>query len=115
MSLFYYYGLLRKKQEQLQRLQDCQSQLQGIKQEYLNYNQTVTTPELTSTTWQGSLANKFEDIRTEGILVSYQDLESTQLSNAFSTINSKMSSLKSEILSLKQTIHSLELEMLEDE
>ncbi len=114
MSLFYYYGLLRKKQEQLQRLQKCESQLQGIKQEYLNYHQSVITPELTSATWQGTLADKFEDIRTEGILGSYQDLESTQLSSVFSTITSKMSSLTSEIASLKQTIHSLELEMLED-
>jgi hypothetical protein len=114
LSLFYYYGLLRKKQEQLHRLQDCQSQLQGIKQEYLNYNHSIVTPELTSTTWQGSLSDKFEGIRTEGILGSYQDLASTQLSNAFSTISSKMSSLKSEIVSLKQSIHSLELEMLEE-
>ncbi|PMC37404.1 DUF5082 domain-containing protein [Bacillus sp. UMB0899] len=114
MSLFYYYGLLKKKQEQLQRLQSCQSQLQGIKQEYLNYNQSVITPELTSASWQGSLADKFEVIRTEGILGSYQDLESTQLSNVFSTLSNKMSSLKSEIASLKQTIHSLELEMLEE-
>ncbi|HZH61337.1 MAG TPA: DUF5082 family protein [Metabacillus sp.] len=114
MSLFYYYGLLRKKQEQLHRLQDCQSQLQGIKQEYLNFNNSVITPELTSTTWQGSLADKFEVIRIEGIFRSYQDLESTQLSNVFSTINSKMSSLKSEIVSLQKTIHFLELQMLED-
>ena len=113
MSLFYYYGLLRKKQEQLQRLQDCQSQLQRIKLEYLNYDHSIVTPELTSTTWQGSLSDKFEDIRTEQIGPT-QDLSSTQLSNAFSTISSKMSSLKSEIVSLKQTIHSLELEMLED-
>ncbi|MFC4025268.1 DUF5082 family protein [Oceanobacillus longus] len=104
MSLFYYYGLLREKREQLQRLQDCQSKLQGYKQEFSSFIGPIMNPELSTFTWQGTLAKKFEEIRMEGMLHSYTDIENNQFNEVFSMLSNKMQHLRSEIQSIEQTI-----------
>ncbi|WP_110114273.1 DUF5082 family protein [Bacillus sp. CGMCC 1.16541] len=114
MSLFHYYGLLKEKQEQLDRLQNCHNQLQGIKQEFWSFRRSITTPELSSATWQGSLAERFQDIRSDGIFHFYQDLESNQLAHILSIIINKVQRLQNEIESIQQIIHSLELQLLEE-
>ncbi|MBM7704394.1 YwqH-like family protein [Metabacillus iocasae] len=114
MSLFHYYGLLREKQEQFQRLQNCHNQLQEIKQEFWSFRKSVVDPELSPATWQGSLADRFNDIRTEGIFHFYQDIESNQLTHILSTIRNQTRMLQNEIESIQQIIHSLELQMLEE-
>ncbi|WP_249596497.1 YwqH-like family protein [Peribacillus frigoritolerans] len=113
MSLFYYYGLLKEKEEQLQRLKKSYTQLQGIKQEFSSYRMSIKSPEFSAFTWQGSLATKFEYIRNEGMFHYYQDIE-TQLINIFSAIGSKMQFLESEITSIKQSIALLELQLAEE-
>ncbi|MDQ0273321.1 YwqH-like family protein [Cytobacillus purgationiresistens] len=110
MSLSYYYSLLQEKKRQLSRLQSCNSQLLGNQQEFSHYKSTVTKPELSSTTWQGTLASQFEDIRTDRILNSFQDIESNQFSDVFSSLNSKMQLIRQEISSIQQTIAYLEAE-----
>lgn len=114
MSLAYYNSLLREKQQQLQRLQDCQSQLRGKQQEFASFRASVTRPELSSFTWQGTLANRFEDIRTNGMLHYYSEMEQSQFSAIFSGIENKIQQLHREINSLKQTIASLELQLAEE-
>ncbi|WP_370014282.1 DUF5082 family protein [Peribacillus sp. B2I2] len=98
---------------QLQRLKNCYSQLQGMKQEFSSYRMSLKSPELSAFTWHGSLATKFEYIRNEGMFHYYQDIE-FQLINIFSTIDSKMQFLHSEITSIKQTIALLELQLAEE-
>ncbi|WP_282138430.1 YwqH-like family protein [Rossellomorea aquimaris] len=110
MSLYFYYGLLREKREQLQRLQTCQSKLQGNKQEFSSYRESITNPELSAFTWQGTLANKFDEIRFEGMLHYFTDIENNQFSEVFSMLSSKMQTIRSEIQAIEQTIHRLESE-----
>ncbi|RIW38952.1 DUF5082 domain-containing protein [Bacillus salacetis] len=110
MSLFYYYGLLREKRDQLQRLQDCSSKLHGNQQEFSSYRETITDPELSTYTWQGTLANKFDEIRLGGMLHYFTDIETAQFSEVFSALNSKIQSIQSEIQAIEHTIQRLEAE-----
>ncbi|MGG4267546.1 hypothetical protein [Peribacillus simplex] len=71
MSLAYYYSLLSEKQTQLQRLKTCTVQLQGKQEEFTAHRRNVTEPELSSDTWQGTLAMSFDDNRTGGMLQAY--------------------------------------------
>jgi len=114
LSIAYHNALLREKQQHLQRLQDCQSQLRGKQQEFASFRASVTRPELSSFTWQGTLANRFEDIRTNGMLHYYSEMEQSQFSSIFSGIENKIQQLHREINSLKQTIASLELQLAEE-
>lgn len=110
MSLYYYYGLLREKREHLQRLQECQSRLRANKHEFSSYRESITNPELSAFTWQGTLANKFDEIRLEGMLHYFTDIENNQFSEVFSLLSSKMQTISSEIQAIEQTIHRLESE-----
>ncbi|MEK3952662.1 MULTISPECIES: YwqH-like family protein [Psychrobacillus] len=108
--LGHYYALLAKKREDLQRLITCQSSLQGKQSEYNTNEPKCLEPELTSTTWQGNHANKFDDIRESGIHTSYVDISGTQFSNVFSAISAKISELNAEIISIQQIITNIEAE-----
>jgi hypothetical protein len=111
MSLGYYYSLLAKKQNELQRLLACKGELQGKQQEFTHYRHTVTRPDLSPFTWQGKLAGEFEDIRFEQMLASYTDIESNQFLEVFSAIDRKLQQIQQEIDSIKQTIASLEAQL----
>lgn len=103
----YYYALLAKKREDVQRLTACNSSLQG-KQSEFNTNETkCLEPEHTATTWHGTHADKFDDIRESGIHTSYVDISGSQFSNVFSAISARISELNAEIISIEQTIANI--------
>lgn len=108
MSLSYYYALLRLKQEQLVRLQNCNSELQGNKQEFSNFKPSITMPDLTAQTWFGMLASEFDDIRFDGMLNSYSEIEGNQFSNIFAALIAKIQQIQQEIIAIQQTIAALE-------
>ncbi len=108
MSLAYWYALLRKKQNDLSRLQTCNGQLAGKQGEFSSNQYLMTEPELTPTTWQGTLATRFDDIRANGILASYQEIQTTQFNNVFSTLSAKIQQIKQEIEYIRATIARLE-------
>jgi len=108
MSLAYYYALLREKEHQLQRLQTANSQLHAHQQEFIAYEKNITQPTLTSSTWQGMLANKFDQTRTEQMLTKYHDLDGQQFSSVYTVFGDKMKSLQDEIIAIKQIIRDLE-------
>ncbi|MCM3180968.1 YwqH-like family protein [Cytobacillus horneckiae] len=108
MSIGYYYNLLQEKKAQLARLQSCNGKLQGTQQEFAHYKNTVLQPELSASTWQGNLANQFEDIRNSGMLSSYQDIQSNQFNQVFSSLHSKIQQINNEISSIQHTITYLE-------
>lgn len=108
MSLAYYYALLREKQEQLQRLQACINQLHLHQQEFIGYESNITQPTLSSKTWQGVLATKFDQTRHEQMLTKYRELDGQQFNSVYTVIAEKMSSLQSEISAIKEMIKSLE-------
>ena len=103
----YYYALLAKKKEDLQRLTACQASLSGKQSEFNANENKCLEPELTATTWQGTHANKFDDIRESGIHASYVDISGNQFSNVFSAISTRISELHTEIASIEQTIASI--------
>ena len=108
MSLTYYYALLSEKQYQLQRLQTCSNQLHICQQELIGYEKKLTQPALSSYTWQGVLANKFDQTRHEQMQTKYRELDAQQFNAVYKAISDKTSSLQSEISTIKQTIQSLE-------
>lgn len=108
MSLAYWYALLRKKQNDLSRLQTCNGQLTGKQGEFSSNQHLMTEPELTSTTWKGTLATRFDDIRANGILASYQEIQTTQFNTVFSTLSAKIQQIKQEIEYIRATIARLE-------
>ncbi|MFJ7932760.1 DUF5082 domain-containing protein [Sporosarcina sp. NPDC096371] len=102
--LGYYYAQLRKKKEEVSRLNVCQSSLQGKQQEFSANDQKCLDPELAAKTWHGNHASKFEDIREAGIHAPYMEMAGTQFSKAFTAIADKIASLLAEIASIEQTI-----------
>ncbi|MBM7608893.1 hypothetical protein JOD29_002159 [Lysinibacillus composti] len=108
MSLAYWYALLHKKQNDLSRLQTCNGQLSGKQSEFSSNQHLMTEPELTQATWKGTLATRFDDIRIDGILASYQEIQTTQFTNVFSTLSNKMEQIRREIESIRATIARLE-------
>lgn len=73
---------LSLKKENLEDLKACKTNLTNIQQEFLESKNKITEPSLSSDTWQGSLANKFELIRDE-INSEYQDLKGKSFSRNF--------------------------------
>ena len=110
MSLAYWYALLNKKQNDLNRLQTCNGQLTGKQSEFSSNQHLMTKPELTSATWKGTLAARFDDIRIDGILASYEEIQNTQFSRTFLILTDKMEQIRLEIESIRATIARLEAE-----
>ena len=108
MSLAYYYALLGEKQYQYQRLQTCSKQLHTYQKDFIEYEKKIIQPTLSSNTWQGSLANKFDQTRTEQMLTKYRELDGQQFSSVYTVLDDKMKSLLDEISAIKQTIKDLE-------
>ena len=77
--------------------------LDDLQSEFSQYRKLVKEPELTSVTWKGSLANKFNDIR-EDVDLAYKDIFINQLDTSFSTIDDKIENLQAEIQSLQRSI-----------
>lgn len=111
MSLSYYYALLKQKQSELSRLQTCDHQLQNKQQDFFHYETDVLHPELSTSTWQGQLANQFNEIRTEKMLVQYNDMKIKQFDNTFTAIDQKIKQLEAEIRSIQNMILSYEAEL----
>lgn len=108
--LAYYNELLRKKLEEVRRLTKCQSDL-GIKQsEFQSEEKKCLEPELSASTWHGTLATAFQDIREAGIHTPFLEITGAQFTNVFTAIADKINSLNAEIVSIEQTIARLEAE-----
>ena len=105
--LGYYYALLHKKQEELKRLIECQGSLSEKQAQFNENEHKCLEPELTTTTWFGTLATSFDDIREAGIHASYLEITGAQFSAVFSAISNKITSLIAEIESIKQIIANL--------
>ncbi|KAA0955568.1 DUF5082 domain-containing protein [Sporosarcina sp. ANT_H38] len=108
--LAYYYAQLQKKKEEVARLIACQSTLQGKQSEFQANEHKCLEPELSASTWHGTLATGFQDIREAGIHTPFLDIAGAQFSKVFTAIADKINSLNAEIISLEQTIARLEAE-----
>ncbi|WP_243291007.1 DUF5082 family protein [Bacillus sp. FJAT-47783] len=101
--LSYLQAQLREKKEQLYRLKNCASKLDALQGEFFQNQKLINDPELTSTTWNGELANKFTYVR-EDLSLSYKELFETQLNTVIMTIEHKVTSIKIEIQTLESSI-----------
>ncbi|RDE31246.1 DUF5082 domain-containing protein [Parageobacillus thermoglucosidasius] len=113
MTLAYYYSLLRKKEEELQRVYRCEAKLLNSQAEFQAYQRFVMEPELSSNTWDGKKAEKFQQIRHEDMLESYQDMMEQQFSVVFDQLSAKVSDIKEEINLIRQMIAQLEAQQAE--
>lgn len=101
-------ALLRKKEAELIRLQDCKGKLNVSHSDFQNNKHLCKEPELTYQTWAGKRANEFEEIRESGIVVSYEEIETTQFNNVFSILDAKILETEQKIQSLRAQIAALE-------
>ncbi|CAM3229762.1 DUF5082 domain-containing protein [Filibacter tadaridae] len=106
--LAYYYALVMRKQEEVERLNACKSSLQRKQSEFQANEQKCLEPELSAKTWHGTLATAFQDIREMGIHTAFLEMADAQFANVYNAIADKINSLSAEIASLQQTIASLE-------
>jgi Domain of unknown function (DUF5082) len=113
MDLSFLYARLREKQEQLQRLNNCQRDLSECQLAFQQEKHLCTKPELTSLTWEGVLARNFDNIRENGILSAYEEIEGSQFSRVFQAIASKVISLQAEIQSIQEAITAAQLAELQ--
>ncbi|MGN9865474.1 YwqH-like family protein [Bacillus swezeyi] len=98
---------LSLKKEFLAELKACRTALKNDKTEFSDSKKMITEPELTSHTWQGSLAESFERIR-KNMKASFHDIEGKQISDVLEKIDERIKALNGEIHSLGQEIRSLE-------
>ncbi|MDP4552889.1 DUF5082 family protein [Alkalihalobacillus macyae] len=104
---------LTEKNEQLARLQTCVSKLNQLQDEFIHNRYLVDDPELTPSTWHGTLANSFNDIR-EDMKEAYNDLSTSQINTSRTTLEDKMTSLRIEIGFVETSITN-EKQRLENE
>ena len=105
--LGYYYALLKKKKEEVARLNLCQSLLSKKQGQFQENEHKCLEPELSTTTWHGRNANDFQEVREEGIHTSYLEIAGAQFATVFSAISRKIAELQIEIISIQQTIERL--------
>ncbi|MDV2682978.1 DUF5082 family protein [Alkalihalophilus lindianensis] len=72
--------------EQMRRLNEVRSTLQGQESEMISYQDEFKQPELDSSTWYGKYANEFEEIRTSEVYEKYTDVTSSTFSTYYSQI-----------------------------
>ncbi len=102
--LSYYYAMISKAQEELNRLYMCQSKLTYKQHEFMLLENKCLEPELSPTTWHGQHAMTFQSIRESGIHADCADIASNQFTAIFNAISSKIAMLNAEISSLQQSI-----------
>ena len=102
--LSYYLALLAKKQEEVSRLNTCKSSLSGKRADFQSNQHKCLEPHLTTTTWHGTLADGFDNIREGGIEASYLEIMGSQFNAAFTAIDNKIASLEAEIEQIKRII-----------
>jgi hypothetical protein len=111
--LAYYYSQLHKKQDEVRRLNACKASLSGKQSEFNENEYKCTEPELSASTWHGSLATAFDEIRDSGIHTSYIEIAGSQFTSVYNAISDKLSSLNTEIESIQRIIENLEEEARE--
>lgn len=107
MSLGYYYALLRKKENEVERLIQCRSSLQGTQQEFYDNEEKCLEPPLSLNTFHGQHASDFQEIRESGIHQSFLDIAGNQFSRVFEAIADKIAQLRAEIAEIKRIIAML--------
>ncbi|MPQ25640.1 YwqH-like family protein [Bacillus paralicheniformis] len=109
-------GTLLIKKQQLEQLKNCQTELEVDKKEFDDSKDSIKKPELSPTTWQGSLADSFKNVRSD-MKTAYNDICGKQLNEVFKQLKEKISSLNDDIDSLGKDISSLKtkIEKLEKE
>lgn len=105
--LAYYYALLAKKRNDIERLNKCEGSLQGKQGEFNASESKCLEPELTIKTWHGKHATAFDEIRESGIHAPYLEIAGAQFSKVYGVIADKIASLLAEIESIQQTINSI--------
>ncbi|WP_257350760.1 DUF5082 domain-containing protein [Pseudalkalibacillus decolorationis] len=103
--LTYLQSEVREKREQLERLNNCEAELENLQSEFIQKRSLTKDPELTSTTWKGNLANKFLQVR-EDVTYAYKDISQVQLDTALNTIENKIQEIRGQIESLHRSIAS---------
>ncbi|MER2008962.1 MAG: DUF5082 family protein [Psychrobacillus sp.] len=106
----YWYMKLAEVKAKIARLNACQASLTGKQGEFQSNEPKCKEPELTPTTWHGTLATAFDDIRESGIRQPYLEIIGTQFSAVFDAITAKLLELQAEIVSIQATIDRLKAE-----
>ncbi|MCA0993821.1 YwqH-like family protein [Guptibacillus hwajinpoensis] len=101
--LFQLQSNLAEKREQLARLETCTRKLDSIQDEFIHNRHLVDDPELTPSTWHGTLADSFKNIRDD-MKEAYNDISTSQLNSVQSTLEDKVTRLRIEIGMIESSI-----------
>ncbi|WP_071460677.1 YwqH-like family protein [Bacillus massilinigeriensis] len=104
-------ALINKYKEQLRELERCRGRLYGILTDLEIQRNLISKPELSSNTWSGLKAHKFDDKRRERLINSYDDLINDQFFYVLETIDREMTRINGEITMVTQQKSSLEKEL----
>lgn len=85
----YYYLLKAEKQQEIVKLNSCQSSLQGVQGEFQQNTDKCLEPELTLKTWHGNHATNFDNIREAGIHMPYVEIAGAQFAKVYDAIAKK--------------------------
>lgn len=106
--LYALYERLREMEEHLTKLRTCLSQLHNCQDDFKSSQKMISEPVLTASNWNGTLAQKFTELRENGMVKEYSRLADEKLSEVISEVEAKITELKTEIESIKLQIASLE-------
>ncbi|MGG1684328.1 MULTISPECIES: YwqH-like family protein [Bacillales] len=112
--LFQLQSDLTEKREQLARLETCTRNLDSIQDEFIHNRHMVDDPELTPSTWHGTLADSFKNNR-EDMKEAYNDISISQLNSVQSTLEDKITRLRIEIGMVESSISHEKLRLKNEE
>jgi len=104
---------LAEKKEQVTRLETAIRELEVVQREFIQHQNDIKNPELSTKTWNGQLSNAFNEIRDD-ISLTFKDISQLQLTDSINRIENKVNTLHYEIGSLQDNI-SREISRIEAE
>lgn len=92
-------------------LKSCERELHSNYNEFLHNERLCLEPSLSSHTWSGHWAEKFDGIRREGIHNPYQKITGKQFKKTFEEVERRVQEIQTEIDSIKNSITSLQAQL----
>ncbi|KOO43021.1 YwqH-like family protein [Priestia koreensis] len=101
------------KRKYIEKLNICKTELIEIKSDYGEMADECMDPALSASTWHGTLATQFDNIRRDGFQAAYIELTGEKVSELITSISQKITEIQQEIASLQASIMHAQQELNE--
>ncbi|MCM3773361.1 MULTISPECIES: YwqH-like family protein [Priestia] len=102
--LTFYNTTLSNEKENLKRLQSCRKSLEEYEKEFADKKRLVKHPASSPDSFKGNKATTFYTLRDHDIQEKYQNILTTQFTQIFEEIDTKIESIQSSIQATQQLI-----------